>query len=564
VGIWGIGRRGPLSLLSVAGTIALSGCNAITGLGDLSVGLAEAGAGGSGQGGGAGSDDGGADANVAPPECLTNDECTRRATLENPGPGGAVVESVCLKPEGKCAKLKSDQCQTITGDYNNNDAIIVGSLFATSPTGANGAMNSTATTNVQRQQGAILAVNEINMKGGIPAIGGGNGRPLVLVSCDAFANMLGAAGHLINDLHVPAIIGPNTSQDTIDLTTKMSAMAGTMLISPSAVASSIIDLADNNLTWLMVPTDVQRSPLMLDQLGVLENQIRARNVAAGMAMTTPVKLSIIYRNDALGVGTRVSLDPLIINGKSISDSSNLASYVKIISYNASAADQSTIVTDQVAFKPDIIVLAGTAEAVDKVLVPLEAQWTPSAARPYYVMIDSNKVTALLDATKNNADLRVRIRGTGVTPAQGSAAVNGAFNTDYNAAYGVIPNNSSIGVSYDATYAIAYALVAMKDMPITGGNVAAGLGKLWGGPTQIATGNKDLGTAFTHLAAGDTISARGTFGPLSWDMKGAIQGGAIEIWCIGMAGTAAVYQSSGLTFDIETAMKLGAYTQCAAQ
>jgi ABC-type branched-subunit amino acid transport system substrate-binding protein len=564
VTIWGIGRRGPLSLLSIAGAVALAGCNAITGLGDLTIG----GSGGSGAGGQGGSvstgSGGGVDMEAStPPECMTNDECTRKATLDNPQAGGAVVQAVCLKPDGKCAQLLSDDCRTITGDYTNDDAILVGSLFATSPTGVNGATNSTATTNVQRQQGATLAIEEINDKGGIPAApgGSGNSRPLVMISCDAFSNMLRSAGHLINDLHIQAIVGPNTSQDTIDLTTKMSVAAGTALVSPSAVASSIVDLADNDLTWLMVPTDVQRSPLMLDQIGVLEHQIETMRSTPTAAVTT-VKLSIIYRNDALGIGTRVSLDPLVINGKPLADSTNLASYVKIEPYDPNAADQNAIVTRQVAFKPDIVVLAGTAEAVDKVLVPLEAQWPSTSPKPYYIMIDSNKVTSLLDATKSNMDLRLRIRGTGVTPGAASAPVLNAFNVDYLARYGFTPNNASIGTSYDATYAIAYALAAEVGQPLTGVNVAAGLRRLTTGATTIETGSQKVLSAFQHLSAGEMISARGTFGPFAWDRNGAILGGAIEIWCIGATSAgAAVFQSSGLSFDLETNVKSGTYVQC---
>ena len=534
-----------------------AGCNSIAGLDQLTISATggSGGSGGQGTGGGAGSDTDGGDSGLPPPECATNQECTSKLS-----PGGTVVPAACLKPQGKCVQLTSDDCVIGAGDYLNDDSIIIGSLFATAPTGPNNATNSTATTNQQRQQGATLAIEEINMRGGIPAPAtGGNSRPIVMVSCDAFANMLRAGGHLINDLHVPAIVGPNTSQDTIDLTTRLSAQAGTALVSPSAVASAIVDLADNDLTWLMVPTDVQRSPLMLDQIGVLEQQIKtARSVSN-------VKLSIIYRNDALGVGTRVSLDPLIINGRSLADPVNLQSYVKIDPYVPTAADQSTIVSGQVAFKPDIVVLAGTAEAVDKVLVPLEAQWPSSAPKPYYIMIDSNKVTTLLDATKNNMDLRLRIRGTGVTPGAASTPILNSFNVDYQARYNILPSNASIGASYDAAYAIAYALAATKDLPLSGANVATGLRRLAGGATAVRTGTQDMLNAFSHLGAGESISARGTFGALAWDPKGAILGGSIEMWCIGLTGAAppaAVYQTSGLTYDIETTMKLGAYTQCA--
>ena len=84
------------------------------------------------------------------------------------------------------------------------------------------------------------------------------------MSCDESTNLLRAGGHLVNDLHVPAIVGPNTSQDTLDVSTKVTVPGGTVVMSPTGVASSIAALTDNDLTWLMVPSDVQRAPLMIE------------------------------------------------------------------------------------------------------------------------------------------------------------------------------------------------------------------------------------------------------------------------------------------------------------
>src|SRR5204862_4543158 len=120
-------------------------------------------------------------------------------------------------------------------------------------------------------------------------------RPLVMVSCDESTNLVRAAQHLVNDLEVPAIVGPNTSQDTLDVSAKVTVPGGTVVITPTAVASSITAIGDDDLTWLMVPSDVQRAPLMVSQIGVLEDQLKdARSVAT-------VKLGIVFRNDALGV-----------------------------------------------------------------------------------------------------------------------------------------------------------------------------------------------------------------------------------------------------------------------
>ena len=85
------------------------------------------------------------------------------------------------------------------------------------------------------------------------------------------------------------------------------------------MASSIAALSDNDLTWLMVPSDVQRAPLMIKQLNELETQVRMST----QPEKPTVKLGIVFRNDALGTGTRSSLNDLTFNGKPLSDPINI-------------------------------------------------------------------------------------------------------------------------------------------------------------------------------------------------------------------------------------------------
>src|SRR5437763_1338359 len=92
---------------------------------------------------------------------------------------------------------------------------------------------------------SIIGLDQFSItgKGGLPPrTAGGSRRPIVVLSCDEFANSTRAATHLIEELHVPAIVGPNTSQDTIDLSNNVSVKGGTVMMTPSAVASSIADL----------------------------------------------------------------------------------------------------------------------------------------------------------------------------------------------------------------------------------------------------------------------------------------------------------------------------------
>ncbi|HTU58128.1 MAG TPA: ABC transporter substrate-binding protein [Polyangiales bacterium] len=476
--------------------------------------------------------------------CVRNSDCLRSLTDKGAPPGPLV----CVPETGRCTPLLSEDCDTLTGDYKDDRAIVIASLLST--TGAQ------AATNLARQQSAILAVEQINMAGGIPRGVPPVHRPLVMLSCDEVANLPRVARHLIEELHVPAIVGPNTSQDTLDLSNQFSVRGGTLLMSPTAVASSIADLLDAGLTWTMVPSDVQRAPLMLQQINQLEAQLkRERNKSV-------IKLGVLFRDDALGQGTRSALDTLTLNGRRLPDPENLSTAVKLSPYRVGEVDQSALVAEYVAFAPDIIVLAGTAEAVTQLLVPLERSWGDQP-RPHYVAIDSVKVPELLDAVASNDELRQRIRGTGVLPTAASKPVFDAFRLDFRVRYplaAVTNAISGMGPAYDATLAIAYAIAANGQSPVTGANIARGLARLAGGSPVELRSTKIL-AAFQELAAGRAIEAVGTFGPLAWNASGSPLGGLIEIWCLGVAAGKPTYESAGLTFDVASQQTRGAFTPC---
>jgi hypothetical protein len=305
----------------------------------------------------------------------------------------------------------------------------------------------------------------------------------------------------------------------------------------------------------MVPTDVQRAPLMISQINALETELKA---ARGLAS---VKLGIVYRDDALGTGTRTSLNSMVLNGKPLADSVNLGNAVHINPYSFGAADQNALVTEYLAFLPDIVVLAGTAEAITQVMVPLEAGWPAGAPRPQYVLIDSVKVPELITAATDNDELRSRVRGTGITPSPTSTDVYNAFKLDYQVAYPGASMVSGMGPAYDAAYAIALALAAKGDEPVSGDSVKAGLRLLSGGNMQVDLGPTRVLAAFQKLVTGEKIDAHGTFTSLSWSGDGTVLGGTIEMWCIGTAGGKVAFASSGLTYDLMTETQAGEFIPC---
>jgi len=166
------------------------------------------------------------------------------------------------------------------------------------------------------------------------------------------------------------------------------------------------------------------------------------------------------------------------------------------------------------------------------------------------------------ATADDA-LRQRIRGTGVVPTARSLPVYEAFRLDYQARFPESPSTlSGVGPAYDATYAIAYALAATRDLPVSGASIAQGLRKLSGGESPFELRSTKILAAYHELAAGRAIDAIGTFAPLSWNARGAQLGGLVEVWCIGPAPSVS-FQSSGLSYDLAKQTPVGSYRQCGA-
>lgn len=513
------------------------------------------------------------------PECTTNAQCTAKLSA-----GGSTVPAVCVQePMPKCVQLTSPDCSTITGNYMDDSAVLIASLGAI--TGAQ------AATNLARQQSAIMAVEEINASnasGGIlQSTTPGDARKLVMLSCDANMNLPRAATHLITELHVPAIVGPNLSQDTIDLTLgkpdkglPSSAQAGTVLLSPSAVASAIATIPDNGLSFMMVPSDIQRVPLMENRINALETQLKAQR------SKTTIKLAIYYRGDALGQGTRDGLNTLMINGVSLAAAIN-AGNAREDQYDPLSTDNSALVQSYIKFQPDIIVVVGTAEAVTYFTKPLEAAWptgTGAPPRPYYVAIDSTKVPELLTQVSgpNGPDERKRWSGTGITPTPESAQ---AF-TSFQVAYGQrwkdpvtgIPapaTVSGMGPAYDAVYTIALSLVGKRDPVIQGSMITARMPGLASNAQPCASDlsgfeapcfsisehSRTLYQNMSMLLGAQKVTEIGTFGRLEWDAQGAKSSGLIELWCIDGSGPKPVYASSGQTYDVKSQATAGMYTQC---
>lgn len=498
-------------------------------------------------------------------ECVSNVQCTTKAA-----PDGS-IPSVCVQtPMPHCERLFSEDCTSVTGDWQNDNALWIASLL--------GMSGSQLPTNAPRQDAAALAVKEINALGGIPGEGDTK-RPLVMLSCDVAANRDRAAEHIVDKLRIPAIVGPNLSADVYALANDHTIAAKTVVLTPTGIAASIVELGSSDgLTRLMVPADKQRVQLFIDQIAEVEAQLKISRPAR------PLRLAIYYRDDLTGQGTRDALSSLRFNNLSLADNLNNGTAISV-GYDAVAAsaagwkDTATAnlfvlgAPPQPAFRPDIIVVVGGIESAAGFFAHLEDVWqanAPASDKPYWIVNDPLRVGATLTrigggATVND-NLRLRVRGISVTPGEGQAAYE-VFQQRFTAEYrekmyaSTVPSASGMGPIYDAVYTLALGMAGMRELDTnafirnpTGTDITRGMAKLadpsGSSVRAVITDSADLVAAFRELHAGKGIRAIGTFGPLKWETSGAKGAGTLTVFCVAAPATATVssFKDSDISFD----------------
>lgn len=505
------------------------------------------------------------------PECTTNAQCIARASADGS------VPAVCVQSpqaaSAHCEQLLSEDCTTVTGDWQSDNALWMASLL--------GMTGSQLPTNAPRQDAAILAVKEINALGGIPGEGDSK-RPLAMLSCDVAANRNRAATHLVDKLHIPAIIGPNLSADVYSLATDHTIASKTVVLTPTGIAASIVELGSSDgLTRLMVPADKQRVQLFVDQIAEVEAQLKITRPGR------PLRLAIYYRDDLTGQGTRDALSSLRFNNASLSENLNNGNALSV-GYDpvaASVAGWKDTATATLfvngsggtpAFRPDIIVVVGGIESAAGFLAHLEDVWqasAPATDKPYWIVNDPLRVSATLTRIGGgptvNDNLRLRVRGISVTPGEGQAAYE-VFQQRFNAEYrdkmyaSTVASSSGMGPIYDAVYTVALSMAAMRTADTnefikypTGADITRGMTKL-ADPSQssvraVITDSADLVAAFRELHAGKGIRAIGTFGALKWETSGAKGAGTLSVWCVAAPSNSPTssFRDSDIAYDTAT-------------
>lgn len=452
----------------------------------------------------------------------------------------AGTPAIC-RPNKGCVTLTSQDCTEVTGDHRDDGAVLVGFMGPL--------VGEYASIGVPIKQGAALAFDEIRKNVvGLPSTTGGKPRPLVMVSCHDLDDAERAAHHLVDDIGVPAIIGPAFSGITIKVTTKVTVPAGVLTISASATNPGITSLADNGLVWRTVASDaIQALPLAALVPGI-EAQVRAQ---LKLMPTEKIKLALAVKGDAYGTGLADAVSAqLKFNGASPSDPAN-TNFFKRFDYDDGENknyDFAPVVTSIKDFAPHVLLVLGTNEGITKIMGGVESAWPTTGTpppRPRYLFPDGGRLPELTMATMANEDLRKRVLGT--VPGR-KAALYDAFKIRFKGANGADPGTYSEN-AYDAAYLLAYAAAAAGSAPLTGANLAAGLKKTVPPGTPTDVGPNQLSKTFPILESGNSIDFAGASGPLDFDLDTGEAKADIDIWCVDRDNMGAtVFVSSGGYYD----------------
>lgn len=489
------------------------------------------------------------DASAPVPRAKTNKQCTEAAG----------ERAVFVPATNSCAKLGSADCTVIEGSTDDDNTILYGVLLA--QTGASGA------SGIARANSARLAVREINeatrSTGGVPSPDAcAPARPIALVVCDDNEDPAGnhdrkrAARHLVDELHVGAILGGSTSGSTTDLATNVTLPGGALLFAPSSTAVALTGLANATtngvrLLWRAAPSDVVQSQVLALQVASLEALVRQENGG------TPVKLAVIWKRDSYGQGLNDALKTVgSLNGKPFTAPENTALYLEQGFDPTKPADLDAAVTSLAAFKPNIVLLAGTAETITGVMVPYEAVANP---KPRYLIPDGPRKPELITAVTGNDNLRTRIRGT--VPGVVTPLADNFFYDRYKVAF---PENNptlSYGMagSYDAIYLFTYALAATTGSP-SGADFAKGLARTAGASPRVDVGPASISQGIQAMVDGRTINFNGASGPLDFDVSIGEAQSDYTIFCIRFDDTGAPYyfDATGETYSAEQRKLVGTF------
>ncbi|HEY8210311.1 MAG TPA: ABC transporter substrate-binding protein [Myxococcaceae bacterium] len=384
------------------------------------------------------------------------------------------------------------------------DTIRLGLIF--NFTNGSGVVNA---SRVQQLNAALLALEEINQRG----IGGG--RRFAFQVCDTASstNLARTQAQWMADLKgIKAVIVP-TSGAVVAMADDTMAR-DVLLMSPTATAKEVTALNNPDggvrLVWRTSPSDNIQAKAVADVL------TGASTFNAGLSGVS--RVGIAYLFDPYGQGLSGALSQQL-PGKMLGPT-----------FYTRGGDLDASVATLDSFNPDLTVLIGFPDDVGRFVTKAAATTNLSRSAGHrWFFTDSAKDSNIISGSPAG-ELESNY---GTTPAQTSGPAYGAFQSDFQAHYGIDPSTYAfIAHTYDAVYVVAlgcsYAVGSAGTDPLTGSRIAQGLTHLRSG-TPTAIGPTDFTAARNAVQGGGMVDLLGASGQLDFDSATGEAPGLIELW-----------------------------------
>jgi branched-chain amino acid transport system substrate-binding protein len=440
--------------------------------------------------------------------------------------------------DGTCIDLLSPECPTLQwpDDHDRDDVVFLGTIF---PTGG-------AFANLVQplENAAQLGIEDFNEETTLQG-----DRRVAWVGCDDTTGAdtaVAAATHLVQNVGVPAIVGPVFSESVIAVAEDVSIDAGVFLVTPTASAVSISSLPDDDLVWRTIAPDTYQANAIVDRMHDLTTEAFPLQ-----------RLLVLAKGDAYGNGLLTAVQPELeavlpgsveIHFASYENPAGFASQEEMLaSYGAVIASAFGTLPGTYADPDDHftdVLVIGTSEA-QALLYAYISAWsltlgppTPDPPLPRFTFShgavpDMARYVSEIGVVPGTEPLEplaplIRSQLEGITPVVFDPENFAAFNIRYRIRFNDQVPLTASSLSYDATLATLFAMCTVgDDDPVTGAAIASAMPRLMD-PQGTFVSFSGATLAFISQArnrlvvADGAVDLRGVSGELLWDAEGDIR------------------------------------------
>ena len=398
----------------------------------------------------------------------------------------------------------------------------------------------------------LLAAEELNANGGLPAPDG-RLRPLLVLACDDSADsVVQALLHIVHDLKGQAVLAA-LEQRALAIALGVPETRGAVLyLSPNAVALPAGESGATAL-WSLGGRNAALARAVATTIARASDGAAAR-LAAGASAKVALLVSAAREDAELA---QAMMEVLELSGRD-GDGLMAEDRLRILELaDASPTERSAQLREVARFAPDVvaIVAGGTFSDPDRtprstVVLDLEGLAAGSGWLPRYVLGPRNASDASLrELAMRDASFRARVLGVTADELPDAEAA-GSLSVRFAERYGNLrPGLAPVHAEYDALYLLAYALATAPPAASAAESVELGLRHVTDGdaePIPVGPGPGRLERVRTLLVEDQPFDTLATSGPARFDPT-RHRGGELRAFCwdgTGSLMSVASYASDG--------------------